>query len=333
MPEKFPIVSWLGKHANVYDTGGTNVYIDCPVCGGRRKLAVSREKLIGRCFRCDDGGHGGKIWNGRAALPKLVSLVAKISIAEAYVEIHKHSGYFDIPAHAEFRHSEVKLPDSIRRCSELRYDHPAIKMLESRDCLHLLDHAFVTDRGQYQGRMILPCRWFGELVGFEAKSFSGHSRKALFPGWFKTGENIYTSKYWDHDLGYAVITESTLDAECVGWNACGLYGCMLRDSQLPRLLELREYGIKKLIWFLDSDARAKELSIITRKTQSLFDNYVVSVPAGEDPCSLGREACLKLISEAKQFRDSLDFVGFENEIRTNRRKPSCPAVPVGVLGN
>ena len=325
----FPVASWLRKHTRVYDSGASNIYVDCPVCGGKKKLSISKTKLIGRCFRCDEGGHGGAIWTGRAGLPKLVSLIGNLSMAAAYDEIRRYDAKYDAPTNVVQVNSDVRFPEKITSCQDLPATHPANQLLADRDCSHISDTSYACTAGRYRGRVILPCRWFGELVGWEAKSYSGHTRKSLFPEWFHTGQNIYTSKYWDDSKGFAVITESTLDAECIGWNACGLYGCALRDGQLERLIELRERGIRTLIWFLDHDARSKQLGFISKKTAALFDNYAVHVPKGHDPCSLGREKCLQLIAEAKEFGCSLEFVEFENETRTHRRKPPRYEVQVG----
>lgn len=269
------------------------------------------------------------MWDGRASLPYLMKLVSRQSLSECYEEIRKYEGNIDVAYRGRsFIGEEARLPDGCERIPNLSRIHPAAEFLQKRDCSHLQNHISICTSGQYSGRIILPVEHDGELVGFEAKSYSGHRRKALYPEWFAAGEYVYRTRVWNDAFPFAVVTESILDAECIGANAVGLFGCTLRDTQIPRLLELRKLGVEGLIWFLDDDAFRKQMRTIATKMDSLFENYYVRPPKGQDPCSLRRQGSHQLISQAKKFTTSLDCLEFEDEIRSSRCKPSCPPLPV-----
>jgi hypothetical protein len=160
---------------------------------------------------------------------------------------------------------------------------------------------------------VMPIQWFGELLGFDAKSYANGTPKSLFPPW-QTDGAMHATAAWDHAANFAVITESLLDAETIGINAIGINGSVLRDSQLARLLDLRHQGVTSLVWFLDWDAWRKQYNAIFRKT-SRFDNFVVPLLVNSDPNELRREKCWELIRDAVPVRDSLDLFNLEFSLR------------------
>ena len=108
---------------------------------------------------------------------------------------------------------------------------PSVRYLHNRGVQHLVSSSYVCIDGPYRGRILLPAMWLNELMGFEAKSYAGKKPKSLFPDWFLTSATVYTTRRWDNNLPFCVVTESIIDAETLGVNAIGLYGSTLSWAQ------------------------------------------------------------------------------------------------------
>lgn len=303
----FPMIAWLSEHTKVYDKGGRNFYVDCPICGGSKTLGVWREVKVSHCFRCDpaEGGRGDGIWNGKAGLVKMISLLEHISFGEAIQFVYQRSGYPDPPRTRETI-PKILLPEESMSIRDTPDSDPVVKYLKGRDLLHLKSDARVCLDGQYKGRLVLPIFYLGELIGFEAKSYTKQKPPSLFASWFETYDNIYTSRRWNFEYQICFITESIFDAESVELNGIGCFGGF-KQGQISKLLELKSKGIRQFIWFLDGDAWDKQVKHILTKTINLFQNFVVPMPKDKDPNSLGRDGCLKLAAEARRVADEFDL--------------------------
>lgn len=304
--QSFPKAQWLSNHTAISDTGGQNFYADCPFCLQKRKLGVDRVKGVFHCFYCYEGGHADQsIWTGACDLVKMVSLLEHISMGKAIHFIYNYVG-MDTPIVKQEIPKQLIPEEAIPLRSVDAY-HRSVCFLGTRGLGHLLANVYVAVREKYQGRLILPAYWLGETVGFEAKTYTGQSPKALYPTWFHTSDYIYTTLSWD-DSDSVIITESIFDAETFGTNAIGLYGSSLKEGQLSRLLELKALGINKLIWALDWDAWKKQARYLLANTSGIFNNYVVNIPERKDPNSLGREGCMDLLDTAMPANTELQLI-------------------------
>jgi len=307
--EKFPIIRWLESRTKLHDNGSMNVHIDCPVCGSSKRLGIHRTKKTGQCFKCNEGGAGGKVWSGTTGLIGLIQLIEKCDKRTAVDRIFELAGMPDTGY--QHKHVTAGLPRDAIPLSSLSPLHPAREMMQRRGA-HLIDHCSVCIGGPHSHRVIMPIRWFGELRGFEAKAYTQATPKSLTTLFNANG--IYSTIGWDHTQDFAVITESVLDAETLKVNACGILGSVLRDGQLNSLLKLRDEGVQRLVWFLDFDAWRKQYNTIFRKT-GRFDNYVVPLREDSDPNDLGYEKCWELVSKAIHVRDPLDLFNLEFSLR------------------
>ena len=307
--DNFPLFSWLSDRGYGF-RGSTSIRINCPHCGGIRTLSIHTQKKFCQCFRCSEGGHAVGKWDGTGSLIDLVALVEDCDRRTAFKKIAELSGQpdLDFDKLPEIKNPEKFFPKESVLLSKAHHNHPAKKILKERKLEHLTDSIFVCVSGQYANRWILPCLFFNELKGFEAKSYCGKKPKSLFPEWFSTSESFYTTKTWDFSAGLVIITESIFDAETVGCNAIGLYGSQLREGQLLKLVELKDKGVRELIWFLDGDAWRKQRRQVLLYTRNFFANRVVRVPKDEDPNSIGRDACWQLVKLAKVVESGLDFL-------------------------
>lgn len=302
----FPIVAWLSEHAEVQDRGGRNITLKvCPICGGNKTFSVWREPRVAHCFRCNEGGHGGSTWNGRAGLVRLVSILEHISFADSIKFIFERSGYPDPPVQARETPKRI-FPEEAISLKGVSDSDPAVAYLKRRKIQHLQDEASVCLSGQYSGRIILPCRFLDKVIGFEAKSYTNQKPKALYPEWHDSFDQVHTTRFWDLNSTVCLITESIVDAETALHNAVGLFGG-LKLGQINRLLDLKDRKIDKFVWCLDGDAWHKTKKNIVKHTLNLFRNFVVKMPKGEDPNSLGSEKLWELAGGGWEIKDEFDL--------------------------
>lgn len=302
----FPVYQWAKNRLRIYDTGSDDFYADCPVCSGARKLGISKSKKAFHCFKCNEGGAKQDTWSGHSGLIKFISVVEGISTSEAIQFIYDYVGFDPIPLAKPV--PDKKFPKEAVTLRGAQADHPSMQYLAKRGLLHLQDSSQVCVSGHYAQRIILPCFWLDKIVGFEAKAYAGQTPKALYPDWFETSQYLYTTKKFHPELGTAIVTESIFDAETIGINTLGLYGSTLKEGQLNRLLELRELGIRRLVWFLDWDAWKKQAKSILGKTSGLFQNSVANVPTGQDPNSMGKPACIHALASTEEIHDAMDLL-------------------------
>jgi hypothetical protein len=298
----FPLKSWIGKHTRIRSSEGPdNIYADCPFCGGYSTLACSKILKVFRCFRCYEGGHARDKWKGTSGLTKMFMLLEQCSYEEALVKLSSLS--YTVGASPEPKRQEPPRafwPKDSIQLAECSSSNPGRLMLRRRGVEHLVDHARYCGEGQYTDRVILPGHWFGIIKGYEAKAiYPVQKPKALYPKWFYTGENLYSTYNWDWSKPYAVITESIIDAETLGVNAIGLYGSVLKDAHIALLLELKRKGLSNLIWMLDADAAQKAFRMILTKTSAFFLNFYALLPNNEDPNSIGRTEAWNRVSNAQ----------------------------------
>ncbi len=306
--DRFDIVRWADQHVELQDKGGKNVYGRCMVCHSDKKLSISRDKKIVRCFACDDGGKGGNIWNGRADLIRFIMLVLKCNRARAIQELFDKAGPLPVEA-KEVDLLDLALPDESmligHACDE---NHPCMQYLVRRGMQRFANQWYMCPTGRYSGRIIIPCLSFGEDWGFEAKSYCGGDPKSLTN--LREGA-LWVTQAWDAERPYAVITEAVFDAEAIGMNAVGMFGSALDENRLTELLRLRSRGVTRLIWMLDDDAFGKQLKIIRKWVSLYFENYRVKFPPhlkGQDPSSLSFLDRWSLIQAAEPVETVWDYV-------------------------
>lgn len=310
--DTFPVVRWLSKHTEVFDTGGgDNVYANCPWCfseGHKKTLAVSTVHKIFRCFRCFEGGHHQSEWKGTCNLVKMIMLLEQIRFAQAKSLIFELSGLPEPIRRERQKAPQQLIPTEAVQISKCHPQAECIQELHKRRLDHLLDKIYFCPTGKYSYRFILPATWMGSLEGFEAKGISkSQEPKALYPEWFFTGEHLYSTK-WDDKLDFAVITESIFDAETLGTNAIGLFGSYLKEGQLALLNELRHQGISRLVWMLDGDAIKKAIRQILGKTSGIFDNYIALLQKPEDPNSIGHNEAWQRVVDSRPVASVSDVL-------------------------
>jgi len=309
----FPIVAWCQENLQAVRVGSDEINANCQFCGGYRKLNVNIAKRLFHCFKCREGGHGGRKWNGGANLFQFMVL-SGLSKAQAYKEIFARAGFPDNPTPERKVLTRSPIPDGAIPLNRLPDHEPAVQYLRRRQVPHLIPVSYVATTGRFKDRVILPCNYLGEVLGTECKAFKNQRVKALFypEDEFHTSETVYTCLNWDLNSKTAVVTESILDAETFqNVNSIGLYGCRLHEKQVSAILAL---GVERLIWCLDGDAYFKPYSgtvnAISRLTLEVFDNWVCTMGYREDPNELGPNGCDALLKTAKQITSIWDLYAY-----------------------
>ncbi len=310
--DSFPLVSWLSKHTRTYpNEGGAVVYADCPVCTGRKKLGIYRSKKLAVCGRCKDGGHGQGKWEGVANLPRLVKMLEGTSWRDTFKLIHALSGIPE-PEWKPEEAPDVSIPKDAISLTSCHEEEPGVSYLRTRGVGHLVESASLCIGGKYHERVILPCYYRDEYIGFEAKAiYPSQTPKSLYPPGMATRKKVYTLRDWRQKATWAAVTESVVDCETFSpiGNAIGCFGVFKR-GQLASLVELDQ--IKDLYWFLDGDAW-KHVQSGIKACAPFVRNHVVPMPNDQDPNSLGTEGCGLLMESAREVRTDLDFLEVTHE--------------------
>lgn len=315
----FPLISWLSKHAKLsLDDTSTDVYLDCPKCGKRKKLGVAlQEKILDsrvvkpghfKCFSCYDGGKAVG-WSGKGSLVGLVSLFEQCSYIEAKELIARLSG---LPETVSVRPKAVYTgwqPKGLFPLTSLESDDKAIKYLENRGLAHLVPYCSYSLDKNFYDRIIIPIHMDGKKFGFAARAYKDkHKPKELYPKHFRTDTHIYYQQCQvKSDL--LVITEGIMDAESYAGfqNAVGLFG-KYKPLQLKSLLKT---GARKFVLSLDGDAKTSTIKL-ARALMAHGEVWVVPFLAGEDPNSCLVADNLKYrFGQLTALRDESDLIGFE----------------------
>ena len=320
--KRFPVLHWAQAHLQgLKDSGGEDVYADCPFCNGKAKLGISISKKVFHCFRCYEGEHA-QGWSGRANLVDMICLLEQCVKREAAEFILKYVGMDPTPARRQKPKESPHLPAEAVHISTVRAQYPKHSVfgwLESR-VLQDID-CYVSLGGRYNGRVILPVYEEGSLVGFEAKAWQRDLKpKSLFPTWFDTSDHIYytASQFTPATRSGEglVVTESVFDALTLREPSIGLFGSHLKDGQLSKLLSFKKKGYSCLYWFLDWDAFSKSVKSVLRKTGVFFQNFLVPVKENEDPNNVGYYGCMHKLCAANEFgpiKNPIDLLRFANK--------------------
>lgn len=301
---EFPVLAWLSNITQIHDTGNVNVYCDCPICGGKKRLGVDRERKLFHCFRCDEAGVATHIWDGKANLLQAIMIFENLHWHDAKKKVYEMTG-FPEPVRPKPKKPRQVIPKDAISLTNADDSDPAVRYLDSRGISHLRSTSFLCVSGRYSGRVILPTKYLGEMTGFEAKTYSNQKPKSLYPDWMDVESSVYSTNI-DFSAEVLILTESVIDAETFGANALGLYGTIKHGHWGP-LLELRHAGIKRLYWALDHDAFFKAAKAIASKALPFFDNYFCTFPMREDPNSLGRKAAWEYARNATHVPDELSL--------------------------
>lgn len=323
--------SWLDAEGIDYKItrGSSGVQInlkECPKCGHDKwKVYCNAESGLGKCFVCDQGLNKWSMIRGY--LPRLNSrdLVGHIK------DFAKSQGWRAkrVTSVAVNTDTELKLPESIalpHNGRNLRYlDMRGItgeyaKYFELR--ISQVGKFFYKDDDKwkvqsYEKRVIIPVFDLnGDLVSFQGRDITGLSdRKYLFPpGFVATGVHLFNGQN-AKGASRIAIGEGVFDCFAIKIAIDGEMA--LRDivpvasfgkhishgdetSQMAKLMELRDNGLKEVIFVWDSEPKAIHAAVDTalRCRSHGLPARVAILPPGCDPNEIPADVLRQCIWQA-----------------------------------
>lgn len=276
-------------------SNGQNVALNCPNCVLRGEptadtkyrlhVCIDREsKKFGyyHCFRCGFKGrpkeHGG------------VNL--------SYLALHRNKrkkASSIVAAVAEV--IDIKLPDDFALVQEgmSAWDYLVKRGLTKEDISYY-------NIGIGDGRVIFPdYDAEGDLCYWVGRSYDGRlpKYKNCPSTQSSRSSQIYNLGRFNREGGkVATLCEGPISAIAAGRSGIASYGKQLSE---PQIRILQSLGLDKLYLALDPDAKREALDLARKLAPHVGSLYLVSLPLGEDPASLGREKFSELRSSSIKY--------------------------------
>jgi DNA primase len=152
--------------------------------------------------------------------------------------------------------------------------------------------------GFYAGRLVVPVYHFGKLVNFVARAVSKKAdKKVLTPPGNEQYDYLFNlDNIWGvEDI---IVVEGVFDALVLPEMAVASFGKKITGKQVKLM---QQSGVKKVTFCYDEDAIDEAYDFAT-KYWTRFDTYVVEMPFGEDPSSLGRHGMLEILGDAIKIK-------------------------------
>lgn len=267
---------------------GKEFLIPCPFCSprhrdGKQKLSISLDKRLFHCWRCDEKGT-------LRDLCKRLNLQLPLSMGM------RKLGGLQSSSTLESQELGYLFPQSV---SALDVDS-ASTYLRNRGVTdaQMLEYSLLfCSQGLYANRIIVPTLEDRELVYFVARSImSGVGTKKYLnpPITVNCVFNLDKASEFDR----VVICEGVFSAIAAGKNAIALFGKVMRDPQLYRLLQanFREYVI-----MLDPDAGNKAITKIGDALCKYGAVVKVAILKEGDPAEVSRDTVLQSINDSIPF--------------------------------
>jgi DNA primase len=290
----------LSVHGLALREMGDELRGDCPFCGGRSRdpFCVNARSGVWFCHMCQATGTG-------------VGLIADL-LSCSYDEALRilkgeHALRYSVPPSDEkpVILQSIEFPKEYRpldrrtKVNAAFWDYAASRGIDER--LIRRYRIGYAAHGKYAWRLIVPVYVYGYLLSFVARDITGtlepkvltpvgnHQSRLLF-----NLDNVYGRK----DV---VLVEGVFDALVLPDRTVASFGKRLTAEQC---VLLRRAGIRTVTVAFDSDATSDAYTACRRLfTYGGFDSIRrASLPEGEDPSSLGREAFLKVVDSAEPVR-------------------------------
>ena len=140
----------------------------------------------------------------------------------------------------------------------------------------------------------------GTLRYWVSRVYEGHQGMKYFnaPGVQRSNQLYNLGRFRQEGFTKVVITEGPISAIVAGRNAVATYGKQVTERQIRKLKLL---GSKSYYIALDPDAKGNAVSLAKRLASTGKKVYLVNMPDGEDPASLGRVRFHRALTQAAEF--------------------------------
>ena len=340
--DQIDIESWMDREGVDYriTRGSRGVQLnvkECPCCGNSNwKVYINQDNGLGNCF----SGDCEKKFNKWSFIRANLGTLSNREVIEHCKAVAREQGWRPPRKTAvavNVNSGELVLPDSY----ELPIQGRNLKYLDNRNITSDIAKYFALrysahgkfhyqdeegrDRVQdYSKRIILPIfDLVGDLVSFQGRDITGNAeKKYLFPpGFASTGSHLYNGQN-AHGAEDVVMGEGAFDVmaakialdqqmELRGIVPIGSFGKHLShgsdDSQLGKLMTLKEGGLKRVTIMWDGEDRAIEDAI---ETGLLLRKYgfvarIAVLPKDKDPNEVPAEVVRNAFWKAEVVNESV----------------------------
>lgn len=260
-------------------------------------LYINLSKGVYNCFSC---GEKGTFFN----LVKVVSPKQKLVITEEKE---------DFSIEEEVKNENFSLPEGVLYFDrETRYSKIALDYLLSRGITEEEIYYYKLGyciEGICAGRIIVPVFDLNNnLVSYVARDYTGNQKpKVLTP----PGNGTQGVKRFIFNLHNAsktkklYIGEGVFDSIALGVSGVALFGKAITRNQISQIVRVKPLEI---VICLDPDVAQYDIDNLANKLYNYCYNIkIAKFPKGEDPSSIGKEACKKIIAEAVSVNYQMRF--------------------------
>jgi len=150
------------------------------------------------------------------------------------------------------------------------------------------------DLSYWRGRVIFPDYLNGELVYWVGRSTDGREPKYKNCKAARTDKIYNLGRFIEAGFKSLVIVEGPVSAISAGRDAVATYGKGFSDDQVEILKSL---PLNRIFIALDPDAKKDALRLAEKLDERVPEIFLVPVPVGMDPNSLGRKPFRSLLRE------------------------------------
>lgn len=288
----FDLPAYLHSRGMTFSESGGQLVLDCPRCGGRRKLYIDSDSKKFICFRCTPEFQG--------SLLRLVAAFHNTTFGEAWRFVQTSFQRARLPqAVVDVRPSPaVGFPDGYQPFSlnPSRVEIPYVRYLEGRGVplsVAMEYHVGYAWLGPLAGRVIVPVVEDGVVVHWVARDILSRSvPKTLTPRGNKQSHYLFNLTRV-RDYPTVVVVEGVFDAFRHLSSCVASFGKRLSETQVERLLGA---GVRRLVLAYDGDAYGAALQQGLRLQGVFREVRVARLPVDRDPAELNEEAfsdCLR----------------------------------------
>jgi hypothetical protein len=254
----------------------------------KRHMSINLDTGLWQCFKSGNKGNFTQLYAYMEGLT--------YAQAEADILFKEFDGQIDSITHTPPKAKRVE-PSSATRLDELHLKSVTVEDYDSED--RLVQHAwtflyerklfdlesndrtyYVSTKGRYAGRLIIPFVENSEIFYFQARALGEQTPKYLNPSddWPRPSHILYP---FDEEADQVVICEGPLDAislQLQGVNATCTMGCSVSELQVEAL---KDFGRKIIIGYDNDDAGKRGVCKFDylRRLKRMADLYICHPPS------------------------------------------------------
>ena len=268
-----------------------DVWHKCPFCKHpKNKLSVNIISEKWHCWHCNAKGR------------KLFMLFRKCNASKKQIEQLNEALGENVKIVSKKRDEHVSLPLEFIPLLNGNTNSPhyknAIHYLKKRGLtkIDILRHNIgYAETGEYSGMIIIPSYDSEGIVNyFVSRAFYDTPFKHKNPDVSKDIIGFDLNINWNRAIN---IVEGAFDAIATGENTIPLFGKILPDSLMKKIIEKK---IKRINLILDSDAKKAAIKHSEYFMGNGIDVHLIDLP-GKDPSELGQDVVNKLIETSEKL--------------------------------